>query len=181
MIVSNLDCWLCPKFLVSGTQDIFKEFYLSKHSGRRLMWQNSLGYCVLKANFPKGKKELSVSLFQVTFLESSGVSQPVVNEGPIMDRACSAPITGNQVSHAIMECLPPKLRRFWYPLLWSPPLVACKNVKFLGDLFSYRDFAKSLCLLEVQKILSSDSTCSNFQSFIRPHFGHVSSTNLDIT
>jgi cullin-4 len=49
-------------------QDIFKEFYLSKHSGRRLMWQNSLGYCVLKANYPKGKKELSVSLFQVTFL-----------------------------------------------------------------------------------------------------------------
>ena len=46
-------------------QDIFKEFYLSKHSGRRLMWQNSLGHCVLKSNFPKGKKELSVSLFQV--------------------------------------------------------------------------------------------------------------------
>ncbi|CAK9238319.1 unnamed protein product [Sphagnum troendelagicum] len=49
-------------------QDIFKEFYLSKHSGRRLMWQNSLGYCVLKANFPKGKKELSVSLFQTVVL-----------------------------------------------------------------------------------------------------------------
>ena len=46
-------------------QDIFKEFYLSKHSGRRLMWQNSLGHCVLKSTFPKGKKELSVSLFQV--------------------------------------------------------------------------------------------------------------------
>ncbi|CAN1227293.1 CUL4 [Linum grandiflorum] len=45
-------------------QDIFKEFYLSKHSGRRLMWQNSLGHCVLKAEFPKGKKELAVSLFQ---------------------------------------------------------------------------------------------------------------------
>ncbi|XP_024391521.1 cullin-4 [Physcomitrium patens] len=49
-------------------QDIFKEFYLSKHSGRRLMWQNSLGHCVLKANFPKGKKELSVSLFQTLVL-----------------------------------------------------------------------------------------------------------------
>jgi cullin-4 len=49
-------------------QDIFKEFYLSKHSGRRLMWQNSLGYCVLKADFPKGKKELSVSLFQTVVL-----------------------------------------------------------------------------------------------------------------
>ncbi|KAJ3669963.1 hypothetical protein LUZ60_010287 [Juncus effusus] len=49
-------------------QDIFKEFYLSKYSGRRLMWQNSLGQCVLKANFPKGKKELAVSLFQAVVL-----------------------------------------------------------------------------------------------------------------
>ncbi|KAJ6834821.1 cullin-4 [Iris pallida] len=49
-------------------QDIFKEFYLSKYSGRRLMWQNSLGHCVLKADFPKGKKELAVSLFQTIVL-----------------------------------------------------------------------------------------------------------------
>ncbi|OIT05418.1 cullin-4 [Nicotiana attenuata] len=49
-------------------QDIFKEFYLSKYSGRRLMWQNSLGHCVLKAEFPKGKKELAVSLFQTVAL-----------------------------------------------------------------------------------------------------------------
>ncbi|EEC76292.1 hypothetical protein OsI_13805 [Oryza sativa Indica Group] len=49
-------------------QDIFKEFYLSKYSGRRLMWQNSLGHCVLKAEFPKGKKELAVSLFQSVVL-----------------------------------------------------------------------------------------------------------------
>ncbi|KAJ6377434.1 hypothetical protein OIU76_026410 [Salix suchowensis] len=49
-------------------QDIFKEFYLSKYSGRRLMWQNSLGHCVLKAEFPKGRKELAVSLFQTIVL-----------------------------------------------------------------------------------------------------------------
>ncbi|XP_013599040.1 PREDICTED: cullin-4 [Brassica oleracea var. oleracea] len=49
-------------------QDIFKEFYLSKYSGRRLMWQNSLGHCVLKADFSKGKKELAVSLFQAVVL-----------------------------------------------------------------------------------------------------------------
>ncbi|XP_022848611.1 cullin-4-like [Olea europaea var. sylvestris] len=49
-------------------QDIFKEFYLSKYSGRRLMWQNSLGQCVLKSEFPKGKKELAVSLFQAVVL-----------------------------------------------------------------------------------------------------------------
>lgn len=32
------------------------------------MWQNSLGHCMLKAEFPKGKKELAVSLFQVGFV-----------------------------------------------------------------------------------------------------------------
>ncbi|XP_050290224.1 cullin-4-like [Quercus robur] len=47
---------------------IFKELYLSKYSGRRFMWQNSLGHCVLKAEYPKGKKELAVSLFQTVVL-----------------------------------------------------------------------------------------------------------------
>lgn len=32
------------------------------------MWQNSLGHCVLKAEFPKGRKELAVSLFQTVVL-----------------------------------------------------------------------------------------------------------------
>ncbi|XP_018566632.1 cullin-4A isoform X1 [Anoplophora glabripennis] len=45
-------------------QDIFKDFYLSKHSGRKLQWQPTLGYCVLKATFKTGPKELVVSLFQ---------------------------------------------------------------------------------------------------------------------
>ncbi|KAJ4901519.1 Cullin-4 [Raphanus sativus] len=49
-------------------QDIFKEFYLSKYIGRRLMWQNSLGHYVLKADFSKGKKELTLSLFQAVVL-----------------------------------------------------------------------------------------------------------------
>ncbi|KAK4399362.1 Cullin-4 [Sesamum angolense] len=48
--------------------NVYQEFYLSKYSGRRLMWQNSLGHCVLKAEFPKGKKELAVSLFQTVVL-----------------------------------------------------------------------------------------------------------------
>lgn len=44
---------------------VFKTFYLAKHSGRRLVWHNPLGTCVLRAHFAKGVKELSVSLFQV--------------------------------------------------------------------------------------------------------------------
>ncbi|KAM0754279.1 Cullin-domain-containing protein [Meredithblackwellia eburnea MCA 4105] len=49
--------------------DKFKEFYVSKHSGRSLQWQHSLDTCALKAQFPKGgKKELAVSLFQAIIL-----------------------------------------------------------------------------------------------------------------
>lgn len=45
-------------------QDIFNKFYLSKHSGRKLQWQPTLGHCVLRARFKLGQKELVVSLFQ---------------------------------------------------------------------------------------------------------------------
>ncbi|MFS8016366.1 putative cullin [Helianthus anomalus] len=61
-------CQYWHKTVTYNKDDIFKEFYLSKYSGRRLMWQNSLGHCILKAEFAKGKKELDVSLFQVGFL-----------------------------------------------------------------------------------------------------------------
>jgi len=46
----------------------FKKFYISKHSGRKLQWQHSLGQCVLKSSFPQGEKELQVSLFQTLVL-----------------------------------------------------------------------------------------------------------------
>ena len=53
---------------LSGYSQVFKDFYLAKHSGRKLVWQNSLGTCVLRARFSKGVKELSVSMFQVNSL-----------------------------------------------------------------------------------------------------------------
>jgi len=49
-------------------QEVFKSFYLTQHSGKKLMWQNNLGTCVLRTHFPLGKKELSVSLFQAVVL-----------------------------------------------------------------------------------------------------------------
>eukprot|EP01112_Ceratiomyxa_fruticulosa_P022104 TRINITY_DN8006_c0_g2_i1.p1 TRINITY_DN8006_c0_g2~~TRINITY_DN8006_c0_g2_i1.p1 ORF type:complete len:753 (-),score=129.64 TRINITY_DN8006_c0_g2_i1:148-2406(-) len=49
-------------------QEFFKRFYLMKHGGRKLQWNNSLGHCVLQASFPAGRKELQVSLFQATVL-----------------------------------------------------------------------------------------------------------------
>lgn len=51
------------------TQQIFQRFYVTNHSGRKLLWQPSLGHCIVKAQFNNDvKKELQVSLFQTTVL-----------------------------------------------------------------------------------------------------------------
>lgn len=49
-------------------QENFKTFYLSKHSGRKLQWQTTLGSCNVKTRFPSGVHELQVSLFQTLCL-----------------------------------------------------------------------------------------------------------------
>ncbi|MEW5312866.1 MAG: hypothetical protein WDW38_004466 [Sanguina aurantia] len=61
-----LDVMLPQELGVS--QEVFKEFYLKKYSGRKLVWQHSLGTCVVRAAFPKGTKELSLSTFQAVVM-----------------------------------------------------------------------------------------------------------------
>jgi len=59
-----------PKELLDH-QEAFEKFYLSKHQGRRLTWQNSLAHCWMKASFrpgSHGRKELLVSLYQASIL-----------------------------------------------------------------------------------------------------------------
>ena len=41
---------------------------MSKHNGRRLTWQHSLDTCVLRVEFPHGRKELVISLYQALVL-----------------------------------------------------------------------------------------------------------------
>lgn len=48
--------------------DAFQEFYVTKHSGRKLAWRHGLAHCVLKASFAKGNKELALSAFQAVVL-----------------------------------------------------------------------------------------------------------------
>jgi cullin-4 len=43
-------------------------FYGGKHANRRLTWAHYLGTATLTAHFPRGKKELSVSLYQAVVL-----------------------------------------------------------------------------------------------------------------
>ncbi|KAJ2960630.1 hypothetical protein NQZ79_g4083 [Umbelopsis isabellina] len=49
-------------------QESFHQFYNNKFNGRRLRWQSSLGHCLLKANFPLGQREISLSHFQAVVL-----------------------------------------------------------------------------------------------------------------
>uniref|UniRef100_A0A8C5VKR8 Cullin family profile domain-containing protein n=1 Tax=Microcebus murinus TaxID=30608 RepID=A0A8C5VKR8_MICMU len=61
-----MDVHLTPEMI--KLQEVFKTFYLGKHTGWKLQWQTTLGHAVLKAEFKEGKKELQVSLFQMLVL-----------------------------------------------------------------------------------------------------------------
>lgn len=52
-----------PEHMSLALQE-YQDFYLKSNNGRKLMWRHSLGHCQIKASFPKGDKELMVSLFQ---------------------------------------------------------------------------------------------------------------------
>ena len=51
------------------SMDKFETFYANKYQGRRLLWAHSLERCIVAARFPKGKKDLEVSLFQALILK----------------------------------------------------------------------------------------------------------------
>ncbi|XP_037773071.1 cullin-4B-like [Penaeus monodon] len=50
------------------TQQLFADFYKKKYNKRKLEWVPRLSYCLLKAAFPKGRKDLLVSLLQALVL-----------------------------------------------------------------------------------------------------------------
>ena len=54
-----------PEELTTRMQS-FDAFYTNKYQGRRLAWAHALERCVVSARFPKGRKDLEVSLFQVS-------------------------------------------------------------------------------------------------------------------
>lgn len=53
---------------VSREIERFVTHYNSKHNGRKLDWKHALAHCQIRANFPKGRKEIVVSSFQAIVL-----------------------------------------------------------------------------------------------------------------
>lgn len=50
------------------SQQVFADFYRKKHNNRKLVWEPRLSYCHLKAAFPRGRKDLLVTLLQALVL-----------------------------------------------------------------------------------------------------------------
>nr|DBA21038.1 TPA: hypothetical protein GDO54_017759 [Pyxicephalus adspersus] len=122
-------------------QEIFKTFYLGKHSGRKLQWQSTLGQCVLKAEFNEGKKELQVSLFQTLVLL-------MFNEGEEFGFEDIRQATGIEDS---------ELRRTLQSLACGRARVLAKNPKSKdvddGDKFTFNDdFRHQLFRIRINQI-----------------------------
>uniref|UniRef100_A0A669C0E8 Cullin 4B n=1 Tax=Oreochromis niloticus TaxID=8128 RepID=A0A669C0E8_ORENI len=129
-------------------QEIFKTFYLGKHSGRKLQWQSTLGHCVLKAEFKEGKKELQVSLFQTLVLL-------MFNEGEEFTLEEIKVATGIEDS---------ELRRTLQSLACGKARVLTKIPKSKdvedGDKFSCNDdFKHKLFRIKINQIQMKETVC----------------------
>ncbi|ORX96190.1 Cullin-domain-containing protein [Basidiobolus meristosporus CBS 931.73] len=63
---SSASCMLPPE--VMAACQTFENFYLGRHSGRRLTWQTNLGSADIRAQFKTKKHELNVSTYQMVIL-----------------------------------------------------------------------------------------------------------------
>lgn len=63
---SNSPCTLPPELI--KTCKSFEQFYLSRHSGRRLTWQPSLGNADVRVTFKSRHHDLNVSTFALVIL-----------------------------------------------------------------------------------------------------------------
>ena len=74
------DLFLPPSLKTQKLQ--FETYYMSKYQGRRIVWQNSLGNCLVRASFPKiaSMRELSVNLCQALVLPCFNIDEEDDND-----------------------------------------------------------------------------------------------------
>ena len=79
-------------------QETFRQFYLTKHSGRKLAWQHVDGSCTVKAHFPRGAKILNLSLYQTIILV-------LFNQADTLSYSAIAEATGIEEQHLMRTLL----------------------------------------------------------------------------
>jgi cullin-4 len=131
-------------------QETFQGFYLSKHGGRKLQWQTTLGHCVVKACFNGGNKELQVSLFQTLVLL-------LFNDGQEF---------GLQDIHQATGIAKEELCRTLQSLACGKARVLTKNPKGKdveeGDVFTFnKDFRHKLFRIKINQIQMKETPEEN--------------------
>lgn len=66
MAYASVPCVLPPELV--STSKAFEQYYLSRHSGRRLTWQPSMGNADVRVTFKSRKHDLNVSTFALVIL-----------------------------------------------------------------------------------------------------------------
>ena len=98
-------CQLPPE--VTAVHAAFCSFYATKHSGRKLVWQTSLGTADLKARFATGRYELNVSTYQMALLmRFNGAG----NETQSLEALSELGIPANDLKRHLVSLCTPKHR-----------------------------------------------------------------------
>jgi hypothetical protein len=100
---------ILPESMVNALES-FKEFWLKKQSGRKLMWRHSLGHCILSADFPK-------VLFPLDHFFLMAGEKRI--ERQFIPGGCSPPLQFWRWSLVLFH---PKNHRLGYHLVHSPRL-----------------------------------------------------------
>nr|CAG4635961.1 EOG090X01NX [Eubosmina coregoni] len=129
------------------SQEVFKRFYLGKHSGKKLQWQPTLGFCVLRSAFPMGLKELQVSLFQtLVLLQFNGN-----DELPLEEIKAATNIEDMELRRTLQSLACGKAR-----VLQKTP--KGKDIND-GDRFSYnKEFTNKLFRIKINQIQLKETT-----------------------
>jgi hypothetical protein len=97
-------CTLPPAIQTAHTA--FNSFYLGANSGKKLTWLTQLGSVDIRASFPSGRKELSVSLYQAAILLLFNESEVLSLEH--ISRQAGVP--GDELRRHLLSLCTPKLR-----------------------------------------------------------------------
>ena len=131
------------------SQEVFKRFYLGKHSGKKLQWQPTLGFCVLRSAFPMGLKEIQVSLFQTLVLLQFNSN----DELPLEEIKAATNIEDMELRRTLQSLACGKAR-----VLQKTP--KSKEIND-GDRFSYnKEFTNKLYRIKINQIQLKETVSS---------------------
>ncbi|KAI2798019.1 hypothetical protein RDWZM_000379 [Blomia tropicalis] len=148
-------------------QTIFTNFYLTKHQGRKLTWQDSFGHCVVKASYDKFDKD-----FQVSFIQTLVLLQFMQNDERSLKDIRNAVLTKDPSSDTVKTSDENELRRTLQSLACGKVRVLSKRPKGRDieddDSFVFNhDFQHKLMRIKINQVQWKESFEENVATQVR--------------